>query len=42
MVFDSQSANPSSETVGTRPFGFIDRYSGASVPPKDSPASTRS
>src|SRR6185295_17394042 len=33
---------PSSSITGTRPFGFIARYSGLSLPPNLPPTSTRS
>src|SRR5467141_4609858 len=41
-MFDSQSIRPSSLIVGTRPLGFIVRYSGSRLPPKGPPRSTRS
>src|SRR3546814_190083 len=42
MLFDSHSTNPSSSMVGTRPFGFMARYSGVRLPPNGPPTSTRS
>src|SRR4029077_8836773 len=42
IVFDSQKTRPSSLIVGTRPFGFIARYSGSRLPPNGPPRSTRS
>src|SRR5579871_3894049 len=42
MVCDSQSLKPSSSIVGTRPVGFIFRYSGVLLTPNCSPASMRS
>ena len=33
MEFDSQSTKPSSSIVGTRPFGFLVRYSGVFTTP---------
>src|SRR5215212_9210720 len=42
MALDSQSTNPSSEIVGTRPLGLSARYSGSRVRPEVPPASMRS
>src|SRR6516162_3384700 len=42
IVFDSQRIKPSSLIVGTRPLGFIARYSGSRLPPNGPPRSTRS
>src|SRR5258708_37385251 len=42
MVFDSHRIRPSSLIVGTRPLGFIVRYSESRLPPKGPPRSTRS
>src|SRR5262249_3353183 len=42
IVCDSQMMKPSSSTVGTRPLGFILRYSGVLTTPKFRPASMRS
>ena len=42
MAALSKSVTWSSCSVGTRPFGFIARYSGVSVPPKPRPTSRRS
>src|SRR5215208_6060568 len=42
MALDSQSTNPSSEIVGTRPLGLSARYSGSRVRPEGPPASMRS
>src|SRR4051812_44579700 len=42
MVCDSHSTKPSSFIVGTRPVGFIFRYSGVLLTPNCSPASMRS
>src|SRR5712671_2572700 len=42
MVCDSHSLKPSSSIVGTRPVGFIFRYSGVLLTPKCRPASMRS
>src|SRR5712691_5730223 len=42
MLCDSHSLKPSSSIVGTRPVGFIFRYSGVLLTPKCKPASMRS
>src|SRR3546814_3834347 len=42
MLYDSHRTNPSSSMVGTRPFGFMARYSGVRLPPNGPPTSTRS
>src|SRR5258705_13395274 len=42
MLCDSHSLKPSSSIVGTRPVGFIFRYSGVLLTPKCRPASMRS
>src|SRR3954471_20752485 len=42
MVCDSHSRKPSSSMVGTRPVGFIFRYSGVLLIPNCMPASIRS
>src|SRR5262245_20918259 len=41
MAFDSHRTRPPSSMVGTRPFGFIRRYSGVPTTPKAMPASIR-
>src|SRR5258706_16197365 len=41
MLCDSHSTKPSSSIVGTRPVGFIFRYSGVLLMPKCRPASMR-
>src|SRR3972149_1405062 len=42
MLCDSHRMKPSSSSVGTRPLGFILRYSGVSTTPDCMPASMRS
>src|SRR5215212_9178347 len=42
MVCDSQRTKPSSSMVGTRPVGFMRRYSGVLFTPNCMPASIRS
>src|SRR6266850_6646028 len=42
MLCDSHSVKPSSSMVGTRPVGFMRRYSGVLFTPCSMPASTRS
>src|SRR5215831_7863969 len=42
IVFDSQRTKPLSLIVGTRPLGFIARYSRSRLPPNGPPRSTRS
>ena len=42
MECDSHRMKPSSSMVGTRPFGFILRYSGVLTTPNCMPASMRS
>jgi len=42
MALDSVRKKPSSSITGTRPLGFIARYSGVLLSPKAPPASMRS
>src|SRR5688572_30947385 len=42
MVWDSHRTKPSSRIVGTRPVGFMPRYSGVLFTPNCMPASMRS